>query len=283
MDSTRKFQIRTANREEMDIIVDWAAREGWNPGIHDAEYFYSTDPEGYFVAYLDDEIVGAVSAVAYSSSFGFIGFFMVKPEYRGHRIGIKLGYKALEYLEDCNIGLDGVENKIRNYETYGFKLVYNNIRYQGVAEVSQNSQEIINVDSVPFDTLVEYDNRFFPVTRPEFLSRWIQQPEGASLGIVENDKLVGYGVIRACRNGYKIGPLFADHAGLAKELFLALNSRVPAGSQFYLDIPGVNRDAVALVNEFNMTPVFKTARMYNKSFPDLPVKNIFGITSFELG
>jgi len=130
MDSTRKFQIRTANREEMDIIVDWAAREGWNPGIHDAEYFYSTDPEGYFVAYLDDEIVGAVSAVAYSSSFGFIGFFMVKPEYRGHRIGIKLGYKALEYLEDCNIGLDGVENKIRNYETYGFKLVYNNILFR---------------------------------------------------------------------------------------------------------------------------------------------------------
>jgi len=163
MKPEQNFQVKTANREEMDIIVDWAAREGWNPGIHDAEYFYTTDPAGYFVAYLDNEIVGSISAVAYDCNFGFIGFFMVKPEYRGHRIGIKLGYRALDYLKDVNVGLDGVENKIKNYQTYGFKLAYNNIRYEGHTVSSTPGSDVIDINSIPFDTLVEYDNHFFPV------------------------------------------------------------------------------------------------------------------------
>jgi hypothetical protein len=32
-----------------------------------------------------------------------------------------------------------------------------------------------------------------------------------------------------------------------------------------------------------MTPVFETARIYSRSAPDLPLSEIYGITSFELG
>jgi hypothetical protein len=32
-----------------------------------------------------------------------------------------------------------------------------------------------------------------------------------------------------------------------------------------------------------MAPVFETARMYRGAAPELPLGNIFGITTFELG
>jgi hypothetical protein len=48
-------------------------------------------------------------------------------------------------------------------------------------------------------------------------------------------------------------------------------------------IPDINKEAVALTQEFNMDKVFETARMYSKSFPEIELGKIFGITSFELG
>lgn len=76
------------------------------------------------------------------------------------------------------------------------------------------------------------------------------------------EKLAGYGVIRKCRRGYKIGPLFADREEIAETLFLALTGRIP-GEEFFLDIPEPNAAAGLLVRRHNMQSVFETARMYS--------------------
>ena len=49
------YVIRAMTREEIDTAVDWAAAEGWNPGLHDADCFHAADPGGFFVGMLDDE------------------------------------------------------------------------------------------------------------------------------------------------------------------------------------------------------------------------------------
>ncbi|MGE4567808.1 MAG: GNAT family N-acetyltransferase, partial [Bacteroidales bacterium] len=56
-----------------------------------------------------------------------------------------------------------------------------------------------------------------------------------------------------------------------------------AGSPFYLDIPEPNAEAFQLTQQYHMRMVFETARMYNGPAPELPLKKIYGITSFELG
>jgi hypothetical protein len=38
-----------------------------------------------------------------------------------------------------------------------------------------------------------------------------------------------------------------------------------------------------MAQEAGMAPVFETARMYAGPAPDLPLAQIYGITSFELG
>ncbi len=100
---------------------------------------------------------------------------------------------------------------------------------------------------------------------------------------MQDRKLGGYGVIRACRSGYKIGPLFADSPELADSLFLALKSTVKAKEPIYLDTPEVNQAAVSLAKRYSLEVVFETARMYKGKRPDMPLHRVFGVTSFEVG
>jgi len=41
---------RRATRDELNLAVEWAAGEGWNPGLHDADLFWDTDPDGFVCA-----------------------------------------------------------------------------------------------------------------------------------------------------------------------------------------------------------------------------------------
>jgi ribosomal protein S18 acetylase RimI-like enzyme len=118
-----KYEVRTMTRAEVDLAVDWAALEGWNPGLHDADCFYETDPNGFFIGMLNDEPIGYVSAVSYGESYGFIGFYVVKPDYRKQGFGIPLWNKAMEHLSGRNIGLDGVVAQQDNYKKSGFQLL----------------------------------------------------------------------------------------------------------------------------------------------------------------
>ena len=111
----------------------------------------------------------------------------------------------------------------------------------------------------------------------------MQQPGGHALGFVRDGKLAGYGVIRPARNGFKIGPLFADDAAVAEALFDALTARTPHASTLCLDVPEVNPQAVALAERHRMSVVFETARMYAGEMPDISLHRMYGVTTFELG
>lgn len=278
------YSIRIMTRSELDIAVDWAAAEGWNPGMNDADCFYAADSQGFLVGSLNDEPIAAISAVKYGTSFGFIGFYLVKPEYRGKGFGIQIWNAALASLEGRVIGLDGVVEQQDNYRKSGFVMAHKNARYQGTGDgVVENDAEIISLSSFPFDTVSVYDNLHFPAERRKFLSQWIKQPNGVALGILQNRSLAGYGVLRPCDAGYKIGPMFADTPELAERIFQALRAHVPAGTPFFLDVPLVNQKAVDLARSHQMEIIFETARMYKGAKPALPLDRIFGVTTFELG
>ncbi len=279
------LEIRTATRDEVKAIVDWAAAEGWNPGLHDAANYYTADPSGFFLGLLNGEPIASISAVKYGSSFGFMGFYIVKPEYRGQGYGFELGNAVMYYLGSCKIiGLDGVVEQQENYKRSGFELAFRNVRYETVNK-GENLQHdgIVELSTLSFETIELYDKPFFPADRTAFLKAWIKQPGSAALGVVQKEKLVGYGVIRPCRTGYKIGPLFVDTPDLAEKLFLALRSKAKVSEPVYLDVPEVNPAAVSLAGNHNMKVVFETARMYKGGEPAMPLDRIFGITSFEVG
>ena len=278
------LKIRVATRQEFDLPLEWAAAQGWNPGWHDADCFHAADPDGFLIGWLGDEPIATISVVRYGETFGFLGFYMVKPKYRGKGYGLQIWNAGIDRLARRNIGLDGVLDQQENYRKSGFSLAYRNIRYQG-----RNSSQllvdsrVVPLSTIAFDALSAYDRQLFPALRTKFLTCWIKQAQSTALGILNKQNLVGYAVIRACRSGYKIGPLFADSAELAERLFMALQAYVPAGSEIFMDIPEVNASALDLVKRHHMSAIFETARMYTGTLPEIPVNRIFGVTTFELG
>lgn len=280
----RTFTIRPMRPEEVAIAIEWAAAEGWNPGLHDAECFAATDPTGFLVGLLGDEPIATISAVKYGNSFGFIGFYMVKPTYRKQGFGIQVWNAAIDQLQSRTIGLDGVVAQQQNYQRSGFQFAHRNIRYGGAG--GGNAPDVINLvelSGVPFEEVVKYDRAFFPDDRTVFLQHWITQPGGTALGYWQGSQLIGYGVIRPCRSGYKIGPLFADQSEIAEALFLALKAKVAINEPIYLDVPETNSAALHLAEQYGMAPVFETARMYRGEPPVFRIDRWFGVTTFELG
>lgn len=88
--SSLNYTIRNMTRNEINIAIDWAAIEGWNPGLYDAECFFTADPNVFFIGEVNNEPIATISAVKYGNTFGFIGFDIVKPQYRGQGYGSEL-------------------------------------------------------------------------------------------------------------------------------------------------------------------------------------------------
>ncbi|MFO7728414.1 MAG: GNAT family N-acetyltransferase [Desulfonatronovibrio sp.] len=271
-------------RKEIDLAIDWAAKEGWNPGLHDADCYFAADPKGFLIGLLSGRPIASISVIKYDEGFGFLGFYIVAPEFREQGYGIQIWNSGLEYLGGRNIGLDGVVDQQDKYRKSGFKLAYRNVRYQGTGGGNfPEGAGIVNLASLPLEMVFAYDKPFFPAERTKFLQPWIQQPGGHALGVFHAGKLSGYGVMRPCRTGYKIGPLFADTPSMAEALFLGLKSNMNSDDAIFLDVPEVNLAAVELAERYAMKASFETARMYNREIPDLPVKRTFGVCSFEVG
>jgi GNAT superfamily N-acetyltransferase len=282
LEIVKDLNIRIMSREEVQFAIDMAASEGWNPGLYDVDLFYEADHNGFFIAEHEDKPVGCASAVAYDDKFGFLGLYVVKPEFQNKGIGMKLTEKCMEYMGDRNIGLDGVvENEEKYQKIMKFRSSYSNLRFEGKGG-GTIPDGLVKISEVPFEKLLEYDRRMFPAPRSGFLKEWINQPDSYACAALEDGNLKGYGVIRKCWTGHKIGPLFADDKATAEKIFRALRASAPK-ENIYLDIPEPNKEALELAKKYNMNVMFKTIRMYSQREPDIELDKVYGVTSFELG
>ena len=234
-------------------------------------------------ARLDGAPAATVSCVNYGARFAFLGFYIVRADLRGRGYGLRIWNAAIAHAGSRVIGLDGVVAQQDNYRKSGFQLAYANVRYGGtVAAPAAPQAEIIALSDVPMAAVEADDATVFPAPRPAFLRAWIGAPGHVGCALVRDGRLAGWGVIRPCRKGLKIGPLVADDRATAEAVLSALLARV-GGGEIFLDVPGINREAIALAQDFGLAPVFETARMYTGAIPPLRLERVFGVTSFELG
>lgn len=273
--------------DEISIAVDWAAAEGWNPGLADDACFATVDPQGFLVGEIEGETAATVSCVNYSASFAFLGFYIVRADLRGRGYGLRIWNAAIAHAGPRVIGLDGVVAQQQNYRKSGFELAYANIRYGGAiaapeAPRAQVNAQVIALSEIPLADVEAYDATLFPAPRPAFLRAWIGAPGHVGRAVMRDGRLAGWGVIRPSRKGRKIGPLVADDRAAAEVVLSALLAGAGSG-EIFLDVPGINHDAVALAQDLGLAPVFETARMYTGAIPPLRLERIFGVTSFELG
>ncbi|HVB80532.1 MAG TPA: GNAT family N-acetyltransferase [Candidatus Binataceae bacterium] len=280
------FVIDAMTEKEARILDEWAAKEGWNPGLNDIAVAWTFDPAAFIALRRGNELIGGGCTISYHGAAGFMGLFIVQTEYRRQGLGTILWHERLKRLKarvrpDAPIGMDGVFEMVPFYTRGGFALMHRDLRYEGVA-AGEPDPAAAPLDSIEFLKIDNYDCLHVETRRTEFLRSWLTQPGGRGLALIDNEQLTGYGFIRPCRTGYKVGPAFADDAACGKRLIHSLLSLV-AGERVLMDIPEPNEAALRIVEGLGWNQSFGCARMVNGPKPALPVQRIFGVTSFEFG
>ncbi|WP_339947642.1 GNAT family N-acetyltransferase [uncultured Albimonas sp.] len=281
--------IRPAAKEEFAIALDWAAAEGWNPGLDDLDAFMGADPRGFWMAWKDGAPVSCISVVRYSAEFGFLGFYIAAPQARGTGLGLAIWEAGMHYLGERTVGLDGVPAQQENYRRSGFEWVGRNIRFTGPPAALPPAPAGIELRAPvqgDLPAILTLDRTCFGSPRDRFAAEWILPAPGVrrrSLVAFREGGVAGFGTIRECRDGFKIGPLFAPDPEAAQALFAGLCALAPAGASVNLDVPEGNVAAVAMAEAAGLVYSFETARMYRGEAPDLPIGWTWGVTTFELG
>jgi GNAT superfamily N-acetyltransferase len=275
--------VERMTRADLGLALEWAASEGWNPGLHDADAFLAADPEGFFVLKVDHEPVATLAAVRHGERFGFLGLYITAPDWRGRGFGLQLWRAGRAHLQGRVVGLDAVLEQEKTYARDGFVSDHGTTRHalESTSNVPRAHRSMVDARQLPLDALVVYDEQLFPDERPAFLGAWIAMPGVACLAVVDGDRVLGWALRRPCVQGHKVGPLFANDPDLADDLLCALAAGVDG--PLYLDIPDPNAAGRALAARRGMTPVFSTVRMYDGPPPSLDLERIFGVTALELG
>jgi GNAT superfamily N-acetyltransferase len=274
-------------REHLDTLIAWALKEGWDPGRSDANAFWDTDPEGYVGVLHQEELIAGGSIVSYNGNFGFMGFFIVLPEYRGKGLGRLLWYERKNLLlhrlkPHAPIGMDGVVAMQSFYRKGGFELSHRDVRFKTIGRPFNLNPAVRKILPDQYNEIQAIDSRCFGYVRTHFLRSWLSQPGHIALKYYDGHKICGYAVLRPTSKGFKIGPLFADHKNTAQGLLEACLNQAQ-GKPVYLDVPEINAEGIELIQAHAFEPVFECGRMYHGVPPKLPYHNIYGVTTFELG
>jgi len=264
--------------------LTWAAVEGWNPGLHDAEPFFAADPGGFLGLEIDGRLVVVASVVRWSDAYAFGGLFIADPTHRGEGLGFALMQAALGFAGDRTIGLDAVLEQEPLYARNGAVPASTTTRWRwdpNAATTPVDPDATVDARTVAVADLVEYERGCVVGDRSAFLTAWLAAPSVVARAVVRDGRLVGWGLRRPCVDGAKVGPLFADDPATTDSLWRALVA--DAEGPVYIDVPDPNPSGRALVAAHGMTPGFTTRRMYFGTPPVLDLDRVVGVTTLELG
>ncbi len=280
MTSDVKFENMTIS--DLETVLDWAAQEGWNPGLADAEAFYAADPKGFFVAKRGGDLIAAISVVNHGPEDAFLGLYICRPECRGQGIGLSLWNHALKHAGKRSVGLDGVPAQEGNYRVSGFVRTGASLRYEG-RWPARNVAGIRAATKSDTDALIALDARAGGVLRLDFMSAWAARNDHlrASRVLMRDDRITGFATWRACLEGTKIGPIVASATANALDLIADIADLRPEGP-LYIDVPESNSALRAELETAGFTVSFSTARMY-LGRPPTTGPTLQAIATMELG
>lgn len=270
---------RVMTPDDLDMVLGWAAQEGWNPGLDDAAVFHRADPGGFFLAVKDGQPVAAISVVNHTQDFAFLGLYLCQPSHRGRGIGFDLWTAALAHAGSRTVGLDGVPAQQANYAKSGFAHAGGTVRYTGVLPAGPALDlPLATPDDIPW--LTQCEARFSGVIKQSMLPRWFENIETRQTLILPDRR--GAATLRRCVDGYKIGPLMADTKAAAQSLLTAV-AQICGDAPVSIDIPQRNTDLADLCAGLGLEPGFETARMYRGPAPQAATDGLFAVTTLELG
>jgi ribosomal protein S18 acetylase RimI-like enzyme len=272
--------VRRMTPADLSMVLAWAAREGWNPGIDDADAFHAADPDGFFLNEVDGRPAAAVSVVNHDDRFAFLGLYICDPAYRGRGHGFAVWEAGLAHAGGRCVGLDGVPAQQANYESSGFVRQGRTVRYRAA-----HTRQPLSHATGHFDrqSVVAADIQASGILRTRYAEGWFLDTQTRrTLCLDECAPSEAFATYRVCQEGVKIGPFHAREIAGAEALLDCVPKEFGEGPLF-LDVPESSIALTELLERRGFEPVFDTARMYSGTPPVTMMPSFYAVTTLELG
>ena len=287
-DRTTGIEITVMTPENVPFAIEMTDNEQWGNLPDDFHRLIAFEPDGCFVARIDEQNVGMISSTTYDD-YAFLGSLIVRSEHRGRGIGETLMRHAIDHLLDKGIKtieLDGVFAAAPLYRRLGFRDKYLSLRLNRSAHDSESEQIIATpplpsqIDATPSE-IVAYDRNRTGLNREKILSRLLDEFSDR-IYTVGTSTISGYAVLRPVSdNRFAIGPVVADDASAAELLIgLAVTDHGAHGLGIGLPVSAAGFTDVLLRLGFLYSP--PSLRMYFGPRREYE-SHCFGILSPEKG
>ena len=276
--------IRQLEEDDLDFAFEMTTTEQWNERREDIKRVFGYEPEGCFIAELNDHKIGHVFALSYGK-LGWIGLLIIKAEYRRMGIGRLLTAKAKEYLLNRGVEtakLEAVPEISDLYRKLGFVDEYDSLRYVGTvgrARLSKNSS-IVSIEEPDIVALADFDARFFGAPRTRVIAKLHQEYPQFCFMSRSSSKINGYIMCRESLSGYKLGPWIcdADKPEIAEQLLVQCVARLEPNSQVYIGVPAVNHAATEILRRHGYSKYSHSIRMrFGKELENECIEGVFAI------
>jgi ribosomal protein S18 acetylase RimI-like enzyme len=281
-----KLSIRIANLNDLDFWMNLINIAGWDNTVADAKRSLLLEPEGCFVANLDNEKVGIVNSFLYDN-VGWVGNLIVRPEVRSKGVGEELMKHAINRLKTEgaeSIRLDAVEKAITLYQRLGFRHEWRSLRYVGNSE-PRTFDDITFIKPAEINEIARFDKKYFGLNRKKLLEKIRDEFPLLCYKFSTSGKIKGYIMARLLNDSVKIGPWICspDDENHAEGLLHAVMRQV-TGIKVKVGIPELNKISIRIVekNKFEQLP--QSYRMCLGNCKKLgKIEGIFGIGTPDKG
>jgi hypothetical protein len=268
MTAKLEIQVREMRGAEVEMVLEWASNAGRHARADLGDMWRAVDSGGLLLGAVDGEPAGAVAALRYSRSFGFIGLHVVRRGYEDSGVGQALWRAGMKRLQGRCVGVDADPAQRHECARYGFSLSHRIMRYQGLSGSARAVAPVVALKKIGLGKVKKYDTDVFPAARMGLLRHWMGRGGNTALGIEVNGACHGYGIIGEGERGWHIGPVYATSPEVAETLLVGLKGSAPQGTTVYLDVPEVNPPAVAVAKRLGLRKDGEKCRMYAGGRPD---------------
>lgn len=276
--------IRTFLKEDIPFALAQTDREGWDCNAAFYETLLAHDPEGMFIATVNDTRAGLITTTKYERS-AWIGNLIVLPEFRKHSIGSELMNHVIQHLESGNIRTIRLEADplgINIYHRCGFQDEFDSPRFRIEDYKFEFPSNVEKLEKNELSEIAAIDAEAFGDLRISLLHLLFSNV-AAAYKIKKSETIAGYIVIQHSAAGYRLGPWIAKDKDTACDLLAAALNRTDS-KPVILAIPGANSAGTKLLSEsgFRQTP--SSLRMVRGvvSATGIP-EHVYGLASGAIG
>jgi predicted N-acetyltransferase YhbS len=227
-----ELEIRLLTEEHISAGMRLTRLAGWNQTESDWRRVLKHDPQGCFVACLDNRVVGTTTSTVYGTDLAWIGMVLVDPDYRRRGIATQLTEATIRSLRSRGaktIKLDATPAGRPVYAALGFTEETPIERWMGTARPAGKTAFQIWRPEVR-QKVMSLDLQAFGAERAALLDSLVFDSSVMPLTISASDgELRGYALARRGTLACYIGPVVATDqhtaACLIDGMFEQLNGR----------------------------------------------------------